>query len=97
MLSAQEVLSLGNMGIVLFHNAFATAVVLKRRMGNVMEDMNKNFVAYYLGSSRNLHWSIQQSKTRLLWLSVFRLILHFAKLIINCEVKSDNVIFTCMN
>lgn len=35
-------LSLGNLGIVLFHDAFATAVVLKRRMGNVMAVMNYN-------------------------------------------------------
>jgi len=33
MLSAQEVLSLGNLGVVLFHDAFATAVVFKASNG----------------------------------------------------------------
>jgi hypothetical protein len=54
MLIAQEVLSLGNLDIDLFHDAFATAVVLKRRMGNVMAVMNANFVTYCLVCSRNL-------------------------------------------
>jgi hypothetical protein len=54
MLSAQEVLSLGNLGIVLFHVVFATAAALKRRIGNIMAVMNDNFVAYCLVSSRNL-------------------------------------------
>jgi hypothetical protein len=53
MLRAQEVLSLGNLGIVLLHDAFATAVILKRRIGNVMAVTNENFVAYCLVCSRN--------------------------------------------
>jgi hypothetical protein len=53
MLRAQDVLSSGNLGIVLFHDDFTTPLVLKRQMGNNMTVMNDNFAAYCLVWSQN--------------------------------------------
>ena len=56
-----------------------------------MAVMNVHLVVHFIGCLRNLRLLIQKSRTNLSWQSVFLPVLRFAKLIINCEVKSDNV------